>query len=173
MQDGEVKGTEMHISFDVCSTVMPQLLSLSPPPSDGVAREGGGGPGVPVITPSPFASLLCHIKKTRRWEPSIRHSVNPPFKNPSYAPGLSSFPLVIDLTASLPWVAWRVCSASPLYPPFLHFSTMILIALSFPRCFPCSLLQMVIHSTAALRSRLSIHLTIPNKSLWLIFFIRS
>lgn len=42
MQDGEVKGKEMHISFDVCSTVMPQLLSLSPPPpSDGVAREGG------------------------------------------------------------------------------------------------------------------------------------
>lgn len=65
MQDGEVKGTEMHISFDVCSTVMPQLLSLSPPPSDGVARERGG-PGVPVTTPSPFASLLCHIKKTRR-----------------------------------------------------------------------------------------------------------
>ena len=41
MQDGEVKGKEMHISFDVCSTVMHQLLSLSPPPSDGVAREGG------------------------------------------------------------------------------------------------------------------------------------
>lgn len=172
MQGGEVKGTEMHISFDVCSTVMPQLLSLSPPPLRW-RSERGGALGCPWPPLPPLKSLLCHIKKTRRWEPSIRHSVNPPFKNPSYAPGLSSFPLVIDLTASLPWVAWRVCSASPLYPPFLHFSTMILIALSFPRCFPCSLLQMVIHSTAALRSRLSIHLTIPNKSLWLIFFIRS
>ena len=146
MQDGEVKGTEMPISFDVCSSVVSHFFIPQPPPPTGF----------------PWPPL-----------PPLQASFVPPFKNPSYAPGLSSFPPVIDLTASLPWVAWRVCSASPLYPPFLHFSTMILIALSFPRGLPCSLLQMVIHSAAALRSRLNIHLTIPNKSLWLIFFIRS
>lgn len=45
MQDGEVKGKEMHISFDVCSTVMPQLLSLSPPPLRWRSERGGGSWG--------------------------------------------------------------------------------------------------------------------------------
>ena len=82
MQDGEVKGTEMPISFDVCSSAVSQFLIPQPPP------------GVSVTTPSPFASLLCHIKKTRRWVPSVRHSVTPLSK-------ILATPLVFPLSLRL------------------------------------------------------------------------